>query len=78
MAPPTFKQAGDTLCLSGRELAALLGISVQRVKQARLDPQAAGYRAPPAGWEGKLLQVARTRGKELQALALALEAQGGA
>lgn len=74
MPKPTFREAADALCLSVRDLSELLGIPVQSVKQARMDPGKSGYRAPPAGWEAKLLEVARQRGREVGGLVKALEA----
>lgn len=69
----TFKQAADALCLSGDKLAELLGVTLQTVRQARLSPQAKGYRTPPAGWEGKLAKVAKRKARELERLAEELE-----
>jgi hypothetical protein len=66
-----FKEATDALAggVTHEELAAELGISVQRIRQARLEPGSAGYRPAPAGWEGAVARLARKRGGELEALA---------
>jgi len=71
--PPTFREATDALCLSGRELSKLFDIPVQSVKQARLGPEKPGYRSPPAGWERMLAKIAREKGGKLEKLAKELE-----
>jgi hypothetical protein len=73
MPSPTFREATDELCLSGRELSKIFDIPVQSVKQARLDPRAKGYRSPPAGWERVLAKLAREKGEKLEWLAKELE-----
>lgn len=73
MAAKTFKEAGDALCLSAAELAELLRMPVQSVRQARLSPKSARYRSPPAGWEAKLAKLARKRARELERLVEELE-----
>jgi hypothetical protein len=69
-----------TDALTGRvthdELAGELGVSVQTIRQARMDPSAPGHRSPPAGWEAAVARLARRRGGELLELAEALEDGG--
>jgi hypothetical protein len=65
----TFKEATDALRLSAPELAALFGLSVQTVRQMRMDPGNPGFRSPPDGWERKLAPLAEERGSALRELA---------
>lgn len=62
-----FKTATDRVagCISHAEIAEAAGVSVQTIRQARLDPSAPGHRPPPAGWRDVLANLARTRGSEL-------------
>lgn len=70
-----FKTATDRVagCISHAEIAAAAGVSVQTVRQARLDPSAPGHRPPPAGWRGVLASLVRNRARELTSFAEALE-----
>lgn len=70
-----FIEATDALagCVTHAELADACGVSVQRIRQARLDQSHANYRRPPEGWERALAKLARGRGKELQGVAEQLE-----
>jgi hypothetical protein len=72
-----FREAMDTACVSPSELADHMGVHVQRVKQARLDPDATGYRPPPTGWEEAVLELATRRGGAIQALADELRKEAG-
>ncbi len=69
MTRPTFKDATNVLCLSGRELSELFGLPVQSVKQARMDSTNPGARPAPQGWERVLASIARRKGGELVKLA---------
>lgn len=64
-----FKEAVDALGLSAVRVAAILGRPAQSVRQMRLDPTSRHYRPPPADWRGILARYARSRGRELLALA---------
>lgn len=66
-----FKSATDRVagCISHAEIAEAAGVSVQTIRQARLDPSAAGHRPPPLGWEEVLARLARKRSRELGAFA---------
>jgi len=75
MGKPTFRQATQALCLSAPALSAMFGVPAQSIRQAKLDPSKRGYRPAPAGWEAVLAKIARQRGKEMEALARALEAE---
>lgn len=62
-----FKTATDRVagCISHAEIAEAAGVSVQTIRQARLDPSAPGHRPPPAGWREVLARLARMRSEEL-------------
>ena len=74
-----FKTATDLLgqAITHHELADKLGVHVQRIRQARLDPNADGYRKPPEAWASAVIELARNRGGELAKLADELEAENG-
>jgi hypothetical protein len=58
-----FKQATDVLFdnLSHAELAEELGVSVAKIRQARLDRSAAAHRPPPKGWRAAVIKLAERR-----------------
>lgn len=66
-----FKTATDRVagCISHAEIAEAAGVSVQTIRQARLDPSAPGHRPPPANWGAVLSAILRRRSLELIALA---------
>ena len=66
-----FKKATDQLfrSVSHAELAERLGCSVATIRQARLRPDASGYRSPPPGWEDAVRALAREKSVELARLA---------
>lgn len=66
-----FKEATDLFAgrISHAEVAEALGVSLQSVRQARLDPSHPNYRRPPAGWAPRLARLVRERGTALQVLA---------
>lgn len=70
-----FKTATDRLtdCLSHADIAAAAGVSVQSIRQARLDPSNSNFRAPPADWKRILGKLARERGERWTELAKELE-----
>lgn len=61
----TFREATDLLGLPHDALARELGVSVQRVRQCRLDAGSAGYRHPPPGWESVVGRLLRERSAAL-------------
>lgn len=71
-----FKTATDELTASTtlEDVAREAGVSVQKVKQARLDPSSAGSRKPPAGWQGTVHKLAWDRVWDLLGLAKTVEA----
>lgn len=72
-----FKTATDRVagCISHAEIAEAAGVSVQTIRQARLDPSAPGHRPPPAGWRDVLARLARERSKDLAAFADEMESR---
>jgi hypothetical protein len=66
-----FKRATDrlTVCVSHVDIAEAAGVSVQLIRQARVDPTSDSYRNPPNGWQRIVARLARQRAKELIALA---------
>ncbi|HEX6748510.1 MAG TPA: hypothetical protein VF092_14530 [Longimicrobium sp.] len=66
-----FKTATDRVagCISHAEIAEAAGVSVQTIRQARLDPSAPGHRPPPSHWMDVLAGLLRQRANELCAFA---------
>jgi hypothetical protein len=58
-----FKKVTDDLFrrTDHAELAAALGVSVASIRQARLNPSAKAYRAPPKDWENTVIRLAEER-----------------
>ena len=65
--PMDFKTATDRVagCISHAEIAQAAGVSVQTIRQARLDPSAPGHRPPPANWPEVLGRLAQQRSEQL-------------
>lgn len=66
-----FKTATDRVagCISHAEIAEAAGVSVQTIRQARLDPSAPGHRPPPVGWQAVLVRLAREHSAQMSQLA---------
>ena len=58
-----FKQATDAICMpvSHDDVASALGVSVQTVRQARMDDEATAKRAPPKDWRRAVIRLAERR-----------------
>jgi hypothetical protein len=69
-----FKTATDRVagCITHAEIAEACGVSIQSIRQARMDPSSPSYRTPPAGWEGVLARLVAGRARELQLFAAQL------
>lgn len=65
-----FKTATDrlTACISHADIAAAAGVSVQSIRQARLDPTNPNHRPPPDAWEKTVIRLAREKRRELKEL----------
>ena len=70
-----FKTATDRVagCISHAEIAEAAGVSVQTIRQARLDPSAPGHRPPPQGWTLVLRKLINRRITELAHVAQELD-----
>ena len=58
-----FREAVDGVCerLDHDDVAKALGVSVQTIRQARLDPKTQAHRSPPTEWQHALIQLAEDR-----------------
>jgi DNA-binding GntR family transcriptional regulator len=58
-----FRAATDGLCekLDHSDLAEALGVSVQTIRQARLQNENGAHRTPPSDWEGAVIRLAEKR-----------------
>jgi len=63
-----------TAKIGAEDMAAELGVSLQRVKQARLGEDSAGRRPPPDGWERAARKLAQRQAAYFQRLADRLSA----
>jgi len=70
-----FRKATDSLLegISHEKLAAVLGVSVATVRQARLDETAKAHRSPPEGWQAKVRRLAKEREDHYRRLVARLE-----
>jgi hypothetical protein len=66
-----FKKATDELLASVtlQDLADALGVSVQSVRQARVEEGSSAHRSPPPEWERGVSRLATKRSERLQRLA---------
>lgn len=55
------------------EMAEALGVSHSTARQARMKPDAPGYRRPPPNWRSVLARLARERARRLEELAAELD-----
>lgn len=71
----SFTEATDILVgdLNHESIAEAAGVSVQSIRQARLNPRNPNYRSPPRGWEAAIARLALARCKQLKALVSDLE-----
>ena len=58
-----FREATDALCgcLTHDDVAEALGVSVQSVRQSRLNENSKGFRAPPQDWKDAIVRLAEAR-----------------
>lgn len=70
-----FKTATDrlTASFSHADIADAAGVSVQSIRQARLDATNPNYRSPPDAWRKAVVRLAREKNRELMALIKELE-----
>lgn len=70
-----FKTATDQVagCISHAEIAEAAGVSIQTIRQARMDQESSSYRNPPVRWKAVLADLARKRARDLESFAHSLE-----
>lgn len=70
-----FRTATDRAapCVGHQELADELGVSVQSIRAARLDPGSPNFRNAPGGWQRALAKLLRRHSRDHTALAEELE-----
>ncbi len=58
-----FREAIDDLCerVGHDDVAAALGVSVQTIRQARMQEATKAKRTPPSGWQEAVLKMAEDR-----------------
>jgi len=58
-----FREAVDALCdpLDHKKVAEALGVSLQAVRQARMQEQSSAFRAPPKHWKDIAILLAERR-----------------
>jgi hypothetical protein len=58
-----FREAVDSLCsaLTHEDVAKALGVSVQTVRQARMQEESKAFRTPPKNWEKAIIRLAESR-----------------
>ncbi|MGI3903412.1 MAG: hypothetical protein ACRYGP_19895 [Janthinobacterium lividum] len=58
-----FREAIDDLCerVGHEDVAEVLGVSVQAIRQARMNETAKAHRKPPKGWEGAIIKLVSDR-----------------
>jgi hypothetical protein len=59
----TFPEAVNALCspVTHQDVAKALGVSVQTVRQARLNENSDAFRAPPKNWKAAIIRLAEGR-----------------
>jgi hypothetical protein len=74
-----FRIATDKLCkpVTHEDVARQLGVSLQKVRQARMSTEAGGHRDPPAHWEIALTFLAEKRIAEYRQLVQQLRSHWG-
>jgi len=74
-----FKKATDELLEHPtlEDLAKLLGVSLQSIRQARAEKESTAYRAPPPGWEHATRRLAESSAAHYQRLAKKLRRGAG-
>jgi hypothetical protein len=60
-----FREATDALFqrIDQEKLAQKLGVSIASIRQARLRPDAAAHRAPPANWKDAVIKLAEEQSR---------------
>ncbi len=71
-----FCEATDDLCgkVDHRDVAQALGVSLQTIRQARLNPETRSHRPPPDGWREAVMRLAEERVSHYRRLIQELQA----
>jgi hypothetical protein len=58
-----FRKATDGLCakVDHEDVARALGVSLQTIRQARLQPDTKSHRSPPGGWRDAVIRLAEEK-----------------
>jgi transposase-like protein len=58
-----FREATDGLCgkVDHEDVARALGVSLQTIRQARLQAQTKSHRSPPPGWRDAIVRLAEEK-----------------
>ena len=58
-----FREAVDALCsaLTHEDVAKALGVSVQTIRQARMNEDSKSFREPPTNWKRAIIRLAEIR-----------------
>jgi transposase len=73
-----FRRATDELCaaITHDDIAMELGVSVQSIRQARMNRESNGQRSPPDHWKGAVSLLAEKRIAQLRSLIERLRTNG--
>jgi hypothetical protein len=74
-----FREATDGLCVKvdHEDVARALGVSLQTIRQARLQPETKSHRSPPPGWRNAVLRLAEEKVRYYQGLIRELQTSDG-
>jgi hypothetical protein len=74
-----FRQATDGLCakLDHDDVARALGVSLQTIRQARLQRGNGAHRSPPPGWREAVIRLAEEKAGHYRRLIEQLQADDG-
>jgi len=70
-----FREATDGLCgkVDHEDVARALGVSLQTIRQARLQPETKSHRSPPPGWRDAVIRLAQEKVRHYRQLIHELE-----
>jgi hypothetical protein len=71
-----FREATDGLCgkVDHEDVARALGVSLQTIRQARLQPETKSHRSPPRGWRDAVIRLAEEKASHYRRLVEELRA----
>jgi hypothetical protein len=74
-----FREATDGLCgkVDHEDVARALGVSLQTIRQARLQPETRSHRSPPPGWRDAVIRLAEEKVSHYRRLIQELQATSG-